>query len=254
METRPAITATNYSDVYDYYEEPRIGHTFNKALFKVARALYAPDVVIGDETRAAIEHNIALGKGALLAVNHPSPHDPFVTAGAFHELDIEGFSEFTGFAKDELFRGPRRIIFEKTGCVPVFRQKNYQDLSARDNIKISERLFQLARDRLVHGQHVSLMPEGTNSASDELTTLNFNKIKSGIVKIAQYATTDHAFILPVGVYYRTDQPRNATLPRHAAVAFGEPITVFEPRAIDLRHQVHEGMQAALDMAVAKVRE
>ena len=254
MAERPEITPENYSAVYDYYEEPRTSHGFNTRLFALANRLYAPDVLMSEHVREIIEDNISLGKGALLAVNHPSQHDPFVTAGAFHQLSIEGFTEFTGFAKDELFHGIKRPIFEKTGCVPVFRQKNHTELSHHEHLKIAERLFELATHRLMQGQNVSIMPEGTNSAPDELESLNYKKIKSGIVKIAQYATDQHAFIVPIGIHYRTAQPRKAKLPRHAVVAFGEPITSFGGWPMEIKHQIFDGMQQALTAATEKIAE
>lgn len=254
MTERPDITPSNYKAVYDYYDTSRLNKRFNKALFRCARALYAPNVVASEETIETITTSLALGKGALLAVNHPSGHDPFVTAGAFDELAIDGFQEFTGFAKDELFRGASRPIFELTGCVPVFRQKNYEGIDLRQHAKITERLFQLASNRLRSGQNVSLMPEGTNSSPDELTVLPIGKIKSGIVKIAQYASDNHSFIVPVGVHYKSPDPKHAKLPRHASVAFGEPITHYETNPIALKRQIHAGMQDALTAAVERTHE
>ena len=118
---------------------------------------------------------------------------------------------------------------------------------------MSEKLFMLATNRLINGQHVSLMPEGTNSASNELTALPFSRIKSGVVKIAQYATDSHSFVVPIGIHYRTPEPRKAKLPRHAAVAIGDPITTYADNALDIRHQIHDGMQNALNIAVEHTR-
>jgi 1-acyl-sn-glycerol-3-phosphate acyltransferase len=253
MTNRPKITAENFEQVYDYYKTSRISPRFNQAVFAVSDKLYAPDALIGDEARDAIETQFALGKGAIMAINHPSPHDPFVSAGAMHQTGITGFREFTGFAKDSLFHGLTLPIFEKTGCVPVFRHKSYPDLSLHDFARMAESLMALAVHHLREGNNVSMMPEGTYSQPDELVRLKKQSIKSGIARIAQYATDNSSFIVPVGIRYRTNNAHETLLPRHAAVVFGTPITTYASSPGAIKAQVYEGMQASLTEAVTYVR-
>ena len=251
MAHRPQITAENYHEVYDYFQESRYDERFSKKVFAVSERLYAPNITIEPETREAVAHHLALGKGAMLAINHPSYHDPFVMAGALNIIErevIPGFNDFLGFAKDSLFRGPTRPIFERTGCVPVFRQKNYPDLSPRVFAEATTALLDLAVDRLRAGHHVSLLPEGTTSDRDGLEEIKAAKVKSGVARIALKATDQAAFIIPVGIHYRSDNPGGLYVPRGTAVVFGEPITDFAQTSAGIKNQIVQGMQHALTQA------
>ena len=250
MARHPDITASNYEEVYDYYRTSRASKRFSDITFSLSEKIYAPDVHHQFGTIATIRQQLELGKGAVLAINHPSPHDPFIMAGAIHEMnnEIPDFTDFMGFGKDSLFRGPTRLLFEKTGCVPVFRHKSYPDMEPRTFTQLTNALFDLSVERLKEGYHVSLMPEGTCSAPDQLEHLDYAAVKTGIARIAHLATDIHSFIVPVGIHYRTDNPRSLFVPRHTNVVFGDPIAEYGPTITAIRRQVFNGMQNALDQA------
>lgn len=250
MKRHPDITASNYDEVYEYYRTSRASKRFSDITFSISEKLYVPDVYHRYGTIATIRQQLELGKGAMLAINHPSQHDPFVMAGAIHEMseEIPEFTDFMGFGKDSLFRGPTRILFEKTGCVPVFRHKSYPDIEPRAFAQLTNALFDLSVNRLQSGHHVSLMPEGTRSDPDNLERLDYAAVKTGIARIAHLATDAHSFIVPVGIHYRTDTPRSFFVPQHTNVVFGDPITEYDSSVGAIRRQVFDGMQNALDQA------
>lgn len=251
MTERPEITTSNYSEVYDYYETPRLNQRFNSTYFSLSHTIYAPDVLLPDGTRERIEEQFALGKGAIIASNHPSSQDTFVAAAAMHSTGMPQLSEFTAFAKDSLFHGVTLPFFEYTGAIPVFRPPSHDSIDVREVRQMTERMFRLAAHRLKQGHNVAIMPEGRRSPPEELEHLRLQSIRSGIAGIARYASDRSSFIIPLGMHYASGAPHSLARPvRHAAVAFGNPITYYPPAMNDLRRHVHEGMQTALTAAVA----
>ena len=249
MTKRPEITPSNYQEVYDYYETPRLKPLFNAAYFRLSHALYAPDVLLADETRERIEEQLALGKGAIIASNHPSAQDPFVAAAAMQETGIPQLREFTAYAKDSLFHGITLPFFEYTGAIPVFRPTTHDHIDSRTMMQITEQLFRVTASRLRQGKNVAIMPEGKRSSTDELRYLKFQSIRGGIARVARYATDASSFIIPLGIHYRSEDPRSLVMPaRHTAVAFGNPITHYPGAVYDLRREVHATMQKALNAA------
>ena len=246
MTRRPEITAENYSAVYDYYEQSRLKPRLSGLIYRGCNVLYSPDTYIDDETREQIQAQLALGKGALLAMNHPSHYDPFVGAAGVYQTGIPELTDSMAFAKDSLLRGATRPLFEYTGCVPVFRHKSYPDLSRGDFNLATARLLDLAANRLRGGQTVTILPEGTNSRPEALTQLELQDIKSGIARVALAAGDEHSFIIPVGMAYHTKSGK--TKPRHAIVAFGEPITEYNSSNRGIRQQVLDSMQLQLERA------
>ena len=159
MTKRPEITPNNYQEVYDYYETPRLKPLFNAAYFRLSHALYAPDVLLADETRERIEEQLTHGKGAIIASNHPSAQDPFVAAAAMQETDIPQLREFTAYAKDSLFHGITLPFFEYTGAIPVFRPTTYDHIDSRTMMQITEQLFRVTASRLRQGKTLQSCPK-----------------------------------------------------------------------------------------------
>lgn len=88
MPTRPEINAHNYEAIYDYYEQSKLQPRLNAALFATCDKLYQPELELPNETREQIVEEVSKGKGVLMALNHPSQHDPFLAAGAMHAMQI----------------------------------------------------------------------------------------------------------------------------------------------------------------------
>lgn len=248
MTKRPDITAENYKEVYDYYKESRVKPHFSNFVYHASNMVFQPDVRIEDETRELIEAQMALGKGVLLTMNHPSKHDAFVGAASMYESGIAGLTDCMAFAKDSLFRGLTRPIFEYTGCVPVFRHKSYPDIDARTFAAATGCLLDLAAKRLQGGQTVSILPEGTISRPEAVKNLELHDIKSGIARVALKATDEHSLIVPIAIAYRNNKRTGEMTPRHAIVTLGNPITRYEEKHLGIREQVLEAMQTQLERA------
>lgn len=254
MTRRPKLTPENYQAVYEHYAHERPMPRTNRAIFSLGDMLYNPDVLISDRVRKEIEFQLLIGKGALLASNHPSGHDPMVLAGAVHQLDIPGLDTVRAVAKDSLFHGIMRPSTEATGCIPVFRRHKYPEIGTRKFLDASHAMIDLVAAELQRGQAIAILPEGTNSAAAEREQLDPRKIKVGIAQAAIKAGDQSSFIIPIGIHYRTDNPLRKRPSRHPAVAIGMPITSYEHSSTAVKNQIYKGMQGALNRATNHVSQ
>ena len=260
MTKRPEMSYQNADAIYQGCQEPHIVPWINNTLHFVGQRILRPDVLISDDTLATIRQQFALGKGALIVCNHPSLFDVATLPGALSTLEVPnalGVSEFreaSAVAKDSLFRGPLGIISRATGSIPLFRPNSdsYKDLPPEEKTKLrrSNRLaLGVVAYRLQHGMSVAFMAEGTNSTIAARTELPLTDIKDGFTAIAQSASDDSSFIMPVAIHYRS-KANNKLSPFRAAVAFGEPLTEYPHLKKDIKIKTHERMNEALGRAVA----
>lgn len=247
MTRRPELVPENYEAIYEYYKTPHTREWINTAWHALGERLYRPDVVMSDITEREIRAQLQMGKGALVASNHPSGHDVLVLPGALRASGIEGLQETGALAKDSLFHGLVGIVSEATGSIPVFRQKSHPDATRSDLAQAGLGAVKTAAHRLRNHQSVVVMPEGTNSTEEALTQLTAKDIQAGIARIAVEATDRHSFILPVGISYTSNRHRKLP-PRHPVVVLGRPITIYEHAAPAVKGQVLRGMQIALNRA------
>lgn len=253
MTKRPELTPTNHEAVYTYYGTSRIQPWINKLWRFVGEKVYSPEVVMSDDDRREIELQLSMGKGALIASNHPSGHDVLALPGALRATGIPQIQETGALAKDSLFRGPLGVVSEATGSIPVFREKSHPDVSPRVLSQAANGALNAAANRLRNHESIVVMPEGTNSTDEALVQLTATDIKAGIARIALAATDEHSFILPVSIRYTGDR-HQALPPRHPIVAFGTPITEYEKSIGAIKGQILQGMQTTLDIANSYARE
>lgn len=236
MTRRPEITPANYQAVYDYYRTPRYSAKFQRRVGRIANWLYHPDVVCSDEVRAQLDEQFAQGKGALVALNHPSEHDPLVTTAAARQINHPALRGFLVYAKDSLFHGALTRPVEKLGALPTFRTQNHQDLTFAELRDMYAMQAELAVEQLKRGQPIGLYVEGTCSDPSEYDQLKLTSVKSGIGQIALAAGQEHSYILPIALRYRTPDPRTRVMPpRHTVINVGAPITEYAERAIGVRN-------------------
>lgn len=247
---RPEITVANYEAVYDFYGAGRRRDGFTYPLLAFVYAVYSPDLRIAPETVAEVHRLHDAGVGIIVAVNHPSAHDPLVLASALFDKRVRFLAGGTGLTKDPLFRGPLRPVFEYTGTIPVFRAKNYQGTAEEIHEAAAARLIGVCVERLVAGGVVLTFVEGTNSSTDDLRTLRLESVKKGVglmVAGARGAGRPVA-VLPLGLAYRGRE--RATLPpRRAAVAAGPPILWADPGAVPAVSEVQEAVRDGIAEAL-----
>lgn len=246
---RPEVALDNWEAVYDFFGPGRRRDWFTYPLLAFVAAIYRPRLRIADQTVARLHRLHADGVGIVVAVNHPSAHDPTVLAAALLDKRIRFLSRGTGLTKDPLFRGPLRPVFEYTGTVPVFRAKNYQGTAAEIHDAAADRLIEVCVESLVDGRPVLTFVEGTNSSSDDLRTLRIESVKKGVglmVAGAREAGRPVA-VLPLGLVYHGRE--HARLPpRHVVAAAGTPVLWDSgppPTVDEVRHAVRDGIAAAL---------
>ncbi|MBQ6546875.1 MAG: 1-acyl-sn-glycerol-3-phosphate acyltransferase [Bacilli bacterium] len=150
--------------------------------------------------------NIPKDGSYVLAGNHISILDPLLvmssTKRSIHFL-----------AKDELWKGFKKIIFANLGLIPVNRRE-------KDNFALKE-----AEKYLFEGKVIGIFPEGTTNKKNEL--LSF---KVGAVKMAYDTNTK---IVPFAIKGRYG------FFRKISISFGKPIYVksnnFKEESVKLRN-------------------
>ena len=248
------MTVANYAAVYDYYGPGRRSDRFTHPLLRFVDALYRPRLRIPDETVDEVHRLHREGVGIIVAVNHPSKHDPLVLASALFDKRIRFLSGGTGLTKDPLFRSFLRPVFEYTGTIPVFRAKNYEGTATAVHAAAAGRLIDVCVNRVVTGGVVLTFVEGTNSSADDLRTLRLESVKKGVGLIVVGAREAGApvAVLPMGLGYRGRE--HNTLPPRRAVAATGPILHWEsgppPGVDDVRAAVRGGIDAAIAAAWA----
>ena len=250
--TRPEVTVANYQAVYDYYGPGRRSDRFTNPLLRMIDAVYRPRVLIPAETVAELHRLHGEGVGILVAVNHPSKHDPMVLAASLFDKRIRFLSTGTGLTKDPLFRSAMRPLFEYTGTIPVFRAKNYQGTAAEIHDGAAARLIEVCVNRIVDGGVVLTFVEGTNSSADDLRTLRLESVKkgAGLMVAGARALDAPVAVLPIGLAYHGRE--HQTLPTRRAVAAAGPLITWDsgpaPTVDEVREAVRSGIDAALTSA------
>lgn len=240
---RPEVSLENYAAVYDYFGPGRRRDGFAHPLLRLATLLWAPRLEIDDDVVAEINRLHEAGTGVVLAANHPSGHDALVLASAVWDERVRFLSDGTGLAKDSLFNGLTRPLFEYTGTIPVFRAKNYPRVPAEVHVAAARAMIDVCADRLRTGGVVLSFVEGTNSAPDDLRALRPESVKRGVGQIIHgcLAAGRPVALLPAGISYRGRE--HAMLPpRRATVRAGRPV-VWEARGAEAGGAEASGTEA-----------
>lgn len=137
--------------------------------------------------------NIPKSNNFILAGNHTSILDPLLlitsTKKSIHFL-----------AKDELWKGPKKIIFNNLGLIPVNRRE-------KDPEAIS-----LAEDYLLHNRVIGIFPEGTTEKGRGLLPFKF-----GAVKMAKETNCK---IIPFAI-----KGKYRLFSKDLTITFGKPMTI-----------------------------
>lgn len=169
-------------------KEPLFYRAVRGPLTAFFKAVYKPSV-IGKE-------NIPENGGVILAGNHTNYFDCLLVAGAtkrcVHYL-----------AKDELMRGPLKIVFGSLGIIPVNRrQKDKAALETAEAILREEKL-------------IGIFPEGTINRTDDIIM----PFKFGAVKMARDTETPIVPFVITGKY--------KPFKKSVKIRFFEPMTIGE---------------------------
>lgn len=244
------MTLENYAAAYRYYGPGRRRNAVAHPLLRLTTLIWAPRLEIDRDVVAEIQRLHAAGTGVVVAANHPSGHDALVLPSAVWDKRVRFLAGGTGLAKDSLFSGPTRPLFEYTGTIPVFRAKNYPEVPAEVHAAAADRMIEVCSEGLRAGGVVLSFVEGTNSAPEDLRALRPASVKRGIGQIVHrcLAAGRPVALLPVGISYRGRE--HATMPpRRAAVMAGAPVlwevTDQVPTVDQIRATAREAINAAL---------
>ncbi|WP_338888291.1 1-acyl-sn-glycerol-3-phosphate acyltransferase [Rhodococcus sovatensis] len=240
---RPAVILENDETVYDFY----LRHQQNRQVARLAYAALArrfkPRVSYSEGAREEIRRLVYDDTRLIIAVNHVSETDPYTVAAAAWASPLRpAIGRTRVLAKDELFQEPKqRKRIDMMGGIPVFRGKNHgmRAVSAAGN-----RMMDVSAERVRRGDDLAVFPEGTCNLVDPT---QIQHVGSGIGHIA--ARIRKLGVEPVlicmGLSYGPAQKLKS-----ASVYIDQPITGLPDKPLHIVRTVADGMQKALDGAVA----
>ncbi|AYJ47887.1 lysophospholipid acyltransferase family protein [Rhodococcus sp. P1Y] len=240
---RPAVILENDETVYDFY----LRHQQNRQVARLAYATLArrfkPRLSYPGTAREELRRLVYDDTRLIIAVNHLSETDPYTVAATAWASPLRPVIGRTRvLAKDELFQEPKqRKRIDMMGGIPVFRGKNHgmRAVSAAGN-----RMMDVSAERVRRGDNLAVFPEGTCNLEDPTQV---QKVGSGIGHIISRvrALGVEPVLICIGLSYGTPQ----TL-KGASVYIDEPITDLPEKPLHITRTVAQGMQKALDGAVA----
>lgn len=251
---RPEVHLANYAEVYRFFGRGRRRHRFTHAVLRLATLLWAPRVVVTPEVAAEVRRLSESGTGIVVASNHPSKHDAMVIAAVLWHRPLRILSSGSALAKDSLFSGPMRPVFEYTGTIPVFRAKNYPDVPPEIHIAAAHRMIEVCVEMLREGNAVLYFVEGTNSATEDLRALRRESVKQGIGQIVHdvHAAGRPVALLPVALNYR-GQEKSSQPPRGTVATTGMPVLWDASAPTPTIDEVREVARDAINTGLAESR-
>ncbi len=241
---RPAVSLENYRAVYDFY----LRHQQNRHVTRLAYAALArrfkPRVDYPDGAREDLRRLIYDDTRLILAVNHLTETDPYTVAASAWASPLRAVIGRTRvLAKDELFQEPKqRRRIDMMGGIPVFRGKNH---GMRAVNEAGKAMLDVSAQRLRRGDDLAVFPEGTCNLEDPT---KIQHVGSGIGHIVARARAlgVEPVLVCIGLSYGPD----AAKLKSASVYIDTPVAALPEKPIDITRVVAEGMQKALDGAVA----
>lgn len=241
---RPAVILENDETVYDFY----LRHQQNRQVARLAYAALArrfkPRVSYADGAREDLRRLVYDDTRLIVAVNHLTETDPYTVAATAWASPLRPVIGRTRvLAKDELFQDPKqRRRIDMMGGIPVFRGKNHgmRAVSAAGN-----RMMDVSAERVRRGDDLAIFPEGTCNLEDPTQV---QKVGSGIGHIA--ARVRKLGVEPVLICIGLSYGPGSEKLKSASVYIDNPITDLPEKPIHIARTVAEGMQKALDGAVA----
>ncbi|OZF54723.1 1-acyl-sn-glycerol-3-phosphate acyltransferase [Rhodococcus sp. 14-2470-1b] len=240
---RPAVILENDTTVYDFY----LRHQQNRQVARLAYATLArrfkPRVSYPEGAREELRRLVYDDTRLIIAVNHLSETDPYTVAATAWASPLRPVIGRTRvLAKDELFQEPKqRRRIDMMGGIPVFRGKNHgmRAVSAAGN-----RMMDVSAERVRRGDDLAIFPEGTCNLEDPTKV---QKVGSGIGHIVSRvrALGVEPVLICIGLSYGDPQKLKS-----ASVYIDTPITGLPDKPLHITRTVSDGMQKALDGAVA----
>lgn len=230
--SKPKVEIGNYQGVYDWYEKYRQPRPVTKLAYTAMNTYYRPAVYLQHGVRDEFEQLRADGTPQIFVLNHLTDTvDQFIASSFAHQIFPEDVGRTRVFAKDSLFRGPKRSFIDAMGAIPVFRKKDHinpADAERMNQAEIDDLLAQ--RGRLVDdatdymltitgniiagGQNLASFGEGSHNKLDPRIV---QKLRPGFARVGlhAYAQGTDVVVTPVGMSFGhtldTLNPRRATL-------------------------------------------
>lgn len=241
---RPAVILENDETVYDFY----LRHQQNRQVARLAYATLArrfkPRVSYPDGAREELRRLVYDDTRLIIAVNHLTETDPYTVAATAWASPLRPVIGRTRvLAKDELFQeSKQRKRIDMMGGIPVFRGKNHgmRAVSAAGN-----RMMDVSAERVKRGDNLAIFPEGTCNLEDPTQV---QQVGSGIGHIA--ARVRKLGVEPVLICIGLSYGPGSEKLKSASVYIDNPITDLPEKPLFIARTVAEGMQKALDGAVA----
>lgn len=210
MSKRPKVILPNYRQVFEHYDRDDISSDrIVKCGHRVAALLFRPRVTYDDGAEQEILQAFEDGKQFMLLLNHVNKADVMLPASLVQREKI--LNRMVGntkiVAKSILFRGLKRVLFDKLGAIPAIRQKDSIKMGTPEEMidemqpEANQALFSVVGRKFDKGHDIAMFPEGkrveaSDSSDEEL------KLKDGFVKMINSAESpENILVLAAGVHY-----------------------------------------------------
>jgi 1-acyl-sn-glycerol-3-phosphate acyltransferase len=244
----PEVVLENHEAVYDFYLSHRQNRLKAKAAYAILARRYQPRVHYADGAREQIRDLVRSGKRLLISINHLSENDPYTVAAMAWRSPLRPIiGRVRVLAKDELFVEPElRRKVEMMGAIPVFRGKDH---GIRAVNAAGQQMMDVCAQRLSRGDDLAIFPEGTCNDVDPTKVqpvgsgvghIAFRAMKLGVAPVAVF----------IGLSYGSRLLPDKEAARSPSFYFHTPVVELPGKPNEITKVVREGMQQALDGAVA----
>lgn len=244
---KPEVAIENFEKVYDFYATHQANRTGALLAHTLADFIYRPNITYAEGAERELQSTISSGGSLVIAFNHLTYKDHFPMAAVAWQTPLRTqIGRARALAKDELFRTPIRPMLDMVGGIPAFRAKNYVN---EDQVhRVTDRLVEVASDRLVNGEHIAGAPEGTCSVEHPQV---LQPLHSGLGRIAVRGQEKGAnvSIVTVGLSYGENlRGTKDTSVRHASVFMSSPITDLPKTPDKVTEVIRQSLQCSVDQA------
>lgn len=245
----PEVVLENSEAVYDFYLNHQQNRLKAKGAYAVLARRYQPRVTYADGARDQLRDLIRAGRRLIISINHLSEHDPYTVAAMAWRSPLRPIiGRVRVLAKDELFIEPElRRKVEMMGAIPVFRGKDH---GIRAVNAAGQRMMDISAERMSRGDDLAIFPEGTCNETDPITV---QAVGSGVGHIAFRAMklgVEPAAVF-IGLSYGSRLSPDKEGVRSASFYIDTPTTKLPGKPAEITRVFRDGMQQALDGAVAR---
>lgn len=274
---KPKVSLENYQEVYDWYEQYRQPQAVTKLAYAALDRMYKPAVHFAPGAQHERDELRSYGTPQIFVFNHlTNTVDQFVASAIAHQVVPEDVGNTRVLAKDEMFHSLKpghkvvnkaaRNFVDMMGAVPVFRKKNYSQISGTVDLGQDDVSYelQIQHDRVdaasaamlastgnmvAAGQNLAVFAEGSYNKVDPQVV---QKLRPGFARTALHAIAQgrqEVAITPIGMSFGAKL--GELNPKKAVAVVGPSLFISSSEAEEL---IMDATAASLQDAVTVANE